>query len=90
MGLGYDNRILVFNNGFLIQYLFRGLTNSWSFNWIFPTSFSSTNYSVQVTHEDEPWSRDRTTRFTGRTVSEVLIGGNQHSDLWLSALAIGY
>ena len=62
--------------------------SSYTYTWTFPTAFSSTNYSVQVTHVSNQ-STDQTTKVHSRSKANCVIRGNQ-DNMNVTAIAIGY
>ena len=72
----------------MICWLQNAKYSNYTYTWTFPTSFSSTNYSVQVTHVSNQ-STNQTTKVHSRSKADCVIRGNQDS-MDVTAVAIGY
>lgn len=64
--------------------------SQWRMIWTHPISFNSWNFAVVVTHEDNDWNADRTTRVKYLSLTQSQIGGNQESGMQITAIALGY
>lgn len=78
-----------FGNGIIIQWKRIAGCSNYAHTWTFPVAFTTSNYSVQVTHHDTSWSVDRTVKTKAFTMTSCVVGGNQ-ADMEVTLLAIGY
>ena len=79
---------MVINNKVMLCWLYMCKYNNYLYKWTFPTSFSTTNYTVQVTHYSNV-STDQTVKINQRTKTYVDLQGNQ-ATMQVTAFACGY